>query len=719
MLTLGSLFDGSGGFPLGATLAGIKPLWASEIEPFPIWVTHKNFPKMKHLGDISKIHGAEIDPVDIITFGRPCFPAGTLVLTDRGYVEIEKIRAGMKVLTHKGRWRKVTDCGAKIGKTVILKGNHYGLECTPNHPIYSAEMGWKYENRKHTRYVSEKKEWIPAENMLGRLWAVPHSFERLGTPRPKHEGVPKAKSVPPFDEDFFYLVGRWIGDGWLRDDQRHGRPEGQHSGQIIVCAGYEKEPALKAAVEAVTEKYSVERCRTAVKYKFTSILLCEWLSDNFGKYSYGKHIPAWALSMPRDLRQSLLRGILDTDGYKASERRYRITTVSKKLAHGLRLLGETLGYSSSVFHTAMPHTCIIEGRVCNQCDQYIVQLTVPSKRPRLSDTLHSWYRVKKVVPTDNAKIVYNLTVDEDNSYIAEGIVVHNCQDMSTAGKRAGLDGSRSGLFREAIRIIKEMRCATGGRYPRYIVWENVPGAFSSNKGEDFRAVLEAVCGIKEEVSIPRPAKWESAGEILGDGYSVAWRTLDAQYWGVPQRRKRIFLVADFTKGGAGKILFESEGLSGYSAEGFRTWQRASRNSECGVAGAVSWDGREQTGALTASGAGGEQRMPDKGNFGGILVPSEIAVGGGKTMACGFCPEASAKTRSAGAEIEKSPTLRAGMTPAAGICYGICSKASNSMKSANPHSGFYEANTARTIDTSGSDATRNQGGMIVVERHVRD
>ena len=203
-----------------------------------------------------------------------------------------------------------------------------------------------------------------------------------------------------------------------------------------------------------------------------------------------------------------------------------------------------------------------------------------------------------------------------------------CQDMSTAGKRAGLDGSRSGLFHQAIRIIKEMRKATNDRYPRYIVWENVPGAFSSNKGEDFRAVLEAVCGIKEEVSIPRPAKWESAGEILGDGYSVAWRTLDAQYWGVPQRRKRIYLVADFAKGGAGKVLFDTEGLSGYSAEGFRTWQRASRNSESGVAGAVSWDGREQTGALTASGAGGEQRMPDKGNFGGILVPSEIAVGGG-------------------------------------------------------------------------------------------
>ena len=138
-----------------------------------------------------------------------------------------------------------------------------------------------------------------------------------------------------------------------------------------------------------------------------------------------------------------------------------------------------------------------------------------------------------------------------------------CQDMSIAGKREGLDGNRSGLFYEAVRIIKEMRCATNGKYPRYIVWENVPGAFSSNKGEDFRCVLESVCRIADEtVSVPSPKKWQSAGSIVGDGYSDSWRVIDAQYWGVTQRRKRIYLVADFAGGSAGKILFESDGVSG-------------------------------------------------------------------------------------------------------------------------------------------------------------
>ena len=156
-----------------------------------------------------------------------------------------------------------------------------------------------------------------------------------------------------------------------------------------------------------------------------------------------------------------------------------------------------------------------------------------------------------------------------------------CQDLSIAGKRAGLAGERSGLFMEQIRIIKEMRRADEKRkrgneavdpcgvVPRFMVWENVPGAFSSSDGEDFRAVLEETCWIADSsVSVPRPpaGRWKSAGAILGSGFSVAWRVLDAQYWGVPQRRKRIFLVADFGGTSAPEILFKQESLPGYPAE---------------------------------------------------------------------------------------------------------------------------------------------------------
>ena len=165
-----------------------------------------------------------------------------------------------------------------------------------------------------------------------------------------------------------------------------------------------------------------------------------------------------------------------------------------------------------------------------------------------------------------------------------------CQDMSVAGRRAGLDGERSGLFHQAIRIIKEMREKTNGEYPRYCVWENVPGAFSSNGGADFKAVLEAVIGVKEpSAEVPAPGKngWPYADVYLGAGWSVAYRLLDAQFWGVPQRRARIFLVADFAGERAGDILFNSEGLSGYSPEGFEAWQRAARDPESGFGAAGS------------------------------------------------------------------------------------------------------------------------------------
>lgn len=167
-----------------------------------------------------------------------------------------------------------------------------------------------------------------------------------------------------------------------------------------------------------------------------------------------------------------------------------------------------------------------------------------------------------------------------------------CQDMSIAGKREGLDGSRSNLFREQIRIIKEMRESdraagrTGTQIrPRYMVWENVPGAFSSNKGKDFQAVLQEIVSITDEesnVPLPPKGKWQTAGCIMGDHFTIAWRVLDAQYWGVPQRRKRIYLVADFGGNTAPKILFEREGLSGNFTKSREAWQRTAGDLKTGT-----------------------------------------------------------------------------------------------------------------------------------------
>jgi len=176
-----------------------------------------------------------------------------------------------------------------------------------------------------------------------------------------------------------------------------------------------------------------------------------------------------------------------------------------------------------------------------------------------------------------------------------------CQDLSISGNRAGLDGEKSGLFIQAIRVIKEMRIATNGKRPTTIIWENVPGAFSSNKRKDFQKVLQEIAAIAEPgISIPRPSAktgWLAAGGVVGDCFSLAWRVFNAQYWGVPQRRRRIFLVADFTSQRAGKILFNTESKTGNIEKGENEGERIAGDVEKGVraAGFNGW--RSVTGTL--------------------------------------------------------------------------------------------------------------------------
>lgn len=353
-----------------------------------------------------------------------------------------------------------------------------------------------------------------------------------------------------------------------------------------------------------------------------------------------------------------------------------------------------------------------------------------------------------------------------------------CTDMSVAGKRAGLDGEQSVLFYEAIRIIKEMRRKTDGRYPRYAVWENVFGAFSSNKGADFKAVLDAFVSVREptaEVPAPDNGRWPYADVYLGNGWSVAYRTVDAQYFGVPQRRRRIYLVADFAGECAGDILFEREGVSRNFAPCGSPWKGTAGNAENG------------------SGASGNivTCLNDQG--GGVISVSNDLTATLRAEEHGHQPcvmqsSGCSENRSAGYVEERSPTLRVGVVPGAVMsfepgavsrigghtdenlsgtlranmgdnqtavaienhptdgrcriesdgkvqtltsrmgtggmnvplvmnesikCFGICSDKSNSMLSDNPHSGIYEAETSRTLDANGGNPACNQGGIAVV------
>lgn len=358
-----------------------------------------------------------------------------------------------------------------------------------------------------------------------------------------------------------------------------------------------------------------------------------------------------------------------------------------------------------------------------------------------------------------------------------------CQDLSIAGKRAGLSGGRSGLFMEQIRIIKEMRARdrNDGRTgvavrPRYMVWENVPGVFSSNAGEDFRTVLEETARVADETAaVPRPpkGKWTNAGCIMGDGWSIAWRVLDARFWGVPQRRRRIALVADLGGASAPEILFIRESVCGHPETGAAARQ--------GAAGGLAQSaGADRSGDAFSF----QERGGKPGGGKGILIQHD-RTGALSTLqnqyvtdAYGFGYKAGAKAGSIGYEEEKSVTIAAqrhdaavmyrqlavgrymeddsastmksrdskdatdlvvydargnGNGETAGtlngdhqrtvsdhsmvVAYGISADASNAMRSENPHSGIYTADTSRTLDTGGASPACNQGGIAIVDPPV--
>lgn len=290
-----------------------------------------------------------------------------------------------------------------------------------------------------------------------------------------------------------------------------------------------------------------------------------------------------------------------------------------------------------------------------------------------------------------------------------------CQDLSVAGKRCGLkhiengdeETTRSGLFMEMVRIIKEMRNETNGEYPTFVIWENVPGAFSSNNGNDFRLVLEEFIKIAEPQAVmPAVPKggWAYADCYCGDGWSLAYRVFDAQYWGVPQRRRRIHLIVDFRGERAREILFEREGLRGCFAEGRTPWKETAADAPGSTGRSSSvrclnpWDCQSK-----------RIYQPDG------VYPTLPAMdcGGANNQAVLYEPRSAMDENWVESDVKNALRANASKSSHA-VCYALDSMSSNSMKSSNPHSGFHAEPVAKTLQAGGVDPTCNQGGNVIVE-----
>jgi DNA (cytosine-5)-methyltransferase 1 len=444
-LTLIDFFCGAGGSSQGATaVPGVTARlaanhWARAIESHAL-----NFPATEHFqGDL---HDADVRrfPAGELFWASPeCFVAGTLILTRRGLVPIEDVREGDMVFTHRRRWRPVVAAMSRPADTIILKGVGLagGLETTPEHPFYAREAirSWDNSVRQYRDHLSGESAWVGAQHMAGKLWATPVDFgDALAVP-PIHDRPIRT------DPAFWWMVGRWLGDGSLRITAERGEV-------TIVCSFDEADDLAKQLNHVAGLVWQRREMRTASAFTTWHPELAVWLAGHFGRGAGGKTIPAWALTLDHWYRETLLDGYLSADGNVGHVT--QVSTISKRLAVGVRMIANSLGRNANL---KAPHERpggrMIEGRTVTERPTWgLSWITGGGERRHFSAEAEGlrWLPARALASSGRRVTVYNITVAEDESYTADGIVVHNCPTWSQArGHRRDYD-KQPDLFGETL-----------------------------------------------------------------------------------------------------------------------------------------------------------------------------------------------------------------------------------------------------------------------------
>ena len=509
--TLGSLFTGIGGLDLGVEMVfgPANRLWVSDIVErdkkghiignAPA-VIEKRFPGVPNLGDVTKIDWDSVPRVDVLTGGSPCFTADVPVLTSRGYRPIADVRAGDLVLTHENRWRTVTATMTRESETVEFAP---GFMATPEHRFWLREPHpvWRNEIKRYKRVLGEP-EWREVKSSAGTFGARPVT-------------IPPLVGIPDLPEDFtFWHLGRWVADGWI------GRND-----EPIISIGKKK---FERDQKMFGDLWIPRVEPTSIKMDYRHGGLGEWFGSHFGSGASGRTLPAWLLSAPVEDRREFLEGYWSGDGYAYRSHSMRSASVSPCLTVGIQTLAETLGYTATLHYNRTAPTTVIEGRTVNQRNWWSVTATPDDHRYTEVIGDHRWSKFRKEPKPSGIQQVYDISVDEDHSFIAAGFVVHNCQDLSVGGRRAGMmPGTRSGLWVSMFEGIKKLR-------PHLVVWENVRGAYSakaysSMESGDGRVVLRGLGRV--------------LGDLAGIGYDAGWCGVRASEVGAPHQRFRVFVLA--------------------------------------------------------------------------------------------------------------------------------------------------------------------------------
>lgn len=528
MITCNILFSG-----IGAQEAALKRLGLdfevvgiSEIDKFAIQSYEAINGPTRNYGDITQI--PYLDYADLWTYSSPCFTHDSLVLTEKnGYKQITNLQIGESVLTHDGTYKTVENViNNGMKKTVKVYGMGVDeIHTTPNHLFYVREKShiWNCKTRSYTRVFS-KPIWKQADSLK--------RTDYMGVPVNNKSEIPEWNGITFVwsdgrkdryknqlsqymnNKDFWWLIGRYIADGWFRNN-----------GGIIIGCGKNKFIEMKEKSDSIGLNYSVSEERTVIRFRYTLKEL-ELFVQPFGKYAYGKRIPSFVMDLPLDLLESFLDGYMAGDGC-FTNRRFKATSVSRELVYGLaQCIAKVYKQPYSIYKTKRPKTTVIEGRTVNQKDTYELcfKKTKCIQDKAFYENGFLWFPVNKVEEAD-IENVYDLTVEENHSFTVQGVIVHNCQDFSTAGKQKGIynaDGSltRSGLLKHVERLLEIS--VTLGNQPKYLLMENVKGLVSKKFKPDF-------------------LKWLDKLEQLG--YNNYWQILNAKDYGIPQNRERVFVVS--------------------------------------------------------------------------------------------------------------------------------------------------------------------------------
>lgn len=508
------LFAGIGGFRSGLEKAGHKCVGYVEIDEFArksyqaIYDTKGEY--TEH--DIRKIDTTKLPKADIWTFGFPCFTGDTLVQTKAGLKEIKDVLINDEVVTIDGSWQKVLTTMNKISTNVynLKVQGQVDTKVTGNHPYWV-----RGKIRTHSGYRYSTPEWLEAEK-------IKHG-DLVQSLRYK-----ETTEIPELSLDTLWLLGRYVADGYLFSQKRKDRPNPTYRTIFSIRTSKVKEFKEKLENFNMTEDKSAGK--HVHKFISTDKELYR-LSSEFGKLAHNKEIPAYVFNMSKKQQETFLLGYLSGDGDITKNGYTRANSVSKKLIIGLSKLVESVyGCSVSIFYTKRPNKHIIEGREVNQRDTWTLQYSTKTKVKSYNQEQEAqWYPVKEITPIEGTYTVYNLEVQNNNTYNANGVIIHNCQDISVAGKQKGFAGERSSLF---FAVTGKLRQLKDEQKPSYLLIENVKNLLSINGGRDFG---------KLQIELD---------EI---GYDVEWDVLDTAEV-LPQHRERVYIVGHFRGRGTRKVF---------------------------------------------------------------------------------------------------------------------------------------------------------------------